>query len=42
LTTHDELLLKMLYDPRLRTGMSADEARPIIRILAREAMGQPL
>ncbi|MEP2715967.1 DUF2927 domain-containing protein [Pseudophaeobacter sp.] len=42
LTSHDEQLLKMLYDPRLRTGMSADEARPIIRILAREAMGQSL
>ena len=42
LTSHDEKLLKMLYDPRLRTGMSADEARPLLRILAREAMGQPL
>ncbi len=42
LTSHDEKLLKMLYDPRLRTGMSADEARPVLRILAREAMGQPL
>ncbi|MEP4036005.1 DUF2927 domain-containing protein [Pseudophaeobacter sp.] len=42
LTSHDELLLKMLYDPRLRTGMSAEEARPIIRILARDVMGQPL
>lgn len=42
LTSHDELLLKMLYDPRLRTGMSADEARPIIRILARDVMGQSL
>ncbi len=42
LTSHDELLLKMLYDPRLRTGMSAEEARPLIHILAREATGQPL
>jgi hypothetical protein len=42
LTSHDEKLLKMLYDPRLRIGISAAEARPIIEILAREAMGQPL
>lgn len=31
LTTHDELLLKILYDPRLRPGMTADEAMPIVR-----------
>ncbi|ABG31592.1 DUF2927 domain-containing protein [Roseobacter denitrificans] len=36
LTAHDELLLKMLYDPRLKTGMSAAEAAPITRIIARE------
>lgn len=36
LTRHDELLLRMLYDPRLRPGMTAEEARPIVRILARE------
>ena len=30
LTRHDELLLKILYDPRLRDGMSAEEARPVI------------
>ncbi|MGB3406790.1 MAG: DUF2927 domain-containing protein [Jannaschia sp.] len=34
LTRHDELLLRMLYDPRLRTGMSADEARPIVQQIA--------
>ncbi|EAQ02719.1 lipoprotein, putative [Pseudooceanicola batsensis HTCC2597] len=39
LTTHDEMLLKMLYDPRLSPGMSADEARPIVRDLARELVG---
>lgn len=39
LTNHDELLLKMLYDPRLRPGMSAAEAAPITRIIARELMG---
>ncbi|WP_409996795.1 DUF2927 domain-containing protein [Leisingera daeponensis] len=42
LTSFDEKLLQMLYDPRLTIGMSAEEARPIIRILAREAMGQEL
>jgi hypothetical protein len=38
LTTHDELLLEMLYDPRFRTGMSAAEAAPIARIIARELL----
>lgn len=42
LTGHDELLLKMLYDPRLRPGMSAKEAAPITRIIARELTGGPL
>ncbi len=42
LTEHDELLLKMLYDDRLRPGMSAREAAPITRIIAREVMGVPL
>lgn len=42
LTSHDELLLKMLYDPRLRPGMSADEAAPVTRIIARELLGGPL
>ena len=36
LTTHDELLLKMLYDPRLETGMSPAEAAPIARLIARD------
>lgn len=39
LTRHDELLLEMLYDPRLRAGMQADEARPILRQIAAEMMG---
>lgn len=42
LTNHDELLLKMLYDDRLSTGMSADKAAPITRIIARELTGGPL
>lgn len=40
LTTHDEMLLNMLYDKRLSAGMTVDEARPIIYILAREQTGR--
>jgi hypothetical protein len=36
LTTHDELLLRMLYDPRLQTGMDPSVAAPIARQIARE------
>ncbi len=39
LTTHDELLLRILYDPRLVPGMRADEALPIARVKAAELMG---
>lgn len=39
LTTHDELMLQMLYDPRLRPGMTETEARPILQVIARELMG---
>ena len=39
LTTHDELLLSILYDARLRPGMGADEARPIVRQIAEDLMG---
>jgi hypothetical protein len=39
LTSHDELLLRMLYDPRLRPGMMLDQARPIIVQMAEELMG---
>ncbi len=42
LTSHDEKLLQMLYDPRLQPGVSVDQARPVVRIIARELMGQPL
>lgn len=42
LTTHDELLLKMLYDKRLRIGINAAEAAPLTRIIARELTGGPL
>ncbi|WP_371168376.1 DUF2927 domain-containing protein [Aliiroseovarius sp. 2305UL8-7] len=39
LTTHDENLLRMLYDERLRPGMIADEARPIVKQIAVELTG---
>lgn len=39
LTRQDEMMLKMLYDPRLRPGMRLDEARPLIATLAAELMG---
>ncbi|HHI70684.1 MAG TPA: DUF2927 domain-containing protein, partial [Rhodobacteraceae bacterium] len=39
LTHHDELLLQMLYDKRLRPGMTVQEARPIIKQIAAELMG---
>jgi hypothetical protein len=39
LTRHDELLLKMLYDKRFKTGMSAAEAAPIARVIAKELLG---
>lgn len=42
LTNHDEALLRMLYDPRLRIGMTAETARPIVRIIARQELGQSL
>ena len=38
LTSHDELLLRMLYDPRLQTGMQPATAAPIARRIARELM----
>jgi Protein of unknown function (DUF2927) len=30
LTTHDEYLLRILYDPRLRSGMTPEEAMPVV------------
>lgn len=38
LTTHDELLLKMLYDDRLRSGMTLEQVAPIAKIIAAELM----
>ena len=42
LTTHDELLLKMLYDERLQPGMTAAVATPIARVIAAELIGGPV
>ncbi|MEP2640989.1 DUF2927 domain-containing protein [Roseobacter sp.] len=41
LTKHDELLLKMLYDSRLKTGMTAAQAAPIARVIAGELQSGP-
>lgn len=42
LTRHDELLLRMLYDPRLRPGMTEDEALPILHRIAAELLASPI
>ncbi len=39
LTRHDEMLLRMLYDPRLRPGMTLAQARPIFTRIAAELVG---
>ena len=40
LTTQDELMLQMLYDPRLTPGMTAAKAAPIARVIAKELMAK--
>ncbi len=40
LTLHDQILLRMLYDPRLRAGMNAAEVRPLLPQIARDAVGR--
>lgn len=42
LTSHDELLLRMLYDPRLKQSMSLEQASPIAYIIARELVDDDL
>ena len=39
LTPHDEILLRILYDRRLRPGMREAQARPIVSRIAAELMG---
>lgn len=41
LTSHDELLLRMLYDRRLSVGMTWPQAAPIVETIADELMGGP-
>jgi hypothetical protein len=42
LTNHDEMLLRMLYDPRLKPGMSLTQATPIIRTITTELLSGPV
>ena len=37
LTEHDAILLRMLYDPRLRPGMTAAEVRPLLPAIVGDA-----
>ncbi len=39
LTRHDELLLRMLYDRRLKPGMTAQIARPLLPKIASDLLG---
>jgi hypothetical protein len=39
LTTQDEYMLRMLYDPALQPGMTEAQARPIIETLAARLLG---
>ncbi len=39
LTRHDEMLLQILYDARLRPGMRAQDAMPIVEEIAEELAG---
>ena len=39
LTRQDALMLSILYDPRLRPGMTEPEARPIVKTIAYELLG---
>jgi DUF2927 family protein len=39
LTRHDELLLRMLYDRRLKIGMTPQDARPLLPKIASDVMG---
>ena len=36
MTRHDEDLLRILYDPRLKVGMTRDEAMPLVRQIVEE------
>lgn len=38
LTRHDEILLRMLYDPRLKPGMNRARAEPLLHDIAQDAL----
>lgn len=38
-TWHDLALLRLHYDPRLRPGMTAEQAAPVVRLIAAELVG---
>ncbi|HBN32435.1 MAG TPA: hypothetical protein DD416_14735, partial [Rhodobacteraceae bacterium] len=38
LTRQDELLLRMLYDKRLKPGMTPQAARPLLPIIANDVL----
>lgn len=40
LTTHDEMLLRILYDPRIKAGMDLTQARKVAAVVAAELTGQ--
>ncbi|MFK7943295.1 MAG: DUF2927 domain-containing protein [Paracoccaceae bacterium] len=42
MTEHDAMLLRALYDPRLRPGMSADEAMPTVRQVLSRVMSEQM
>jgi len=39
LTGMDEQMLRMLYDPRLKPGMTEEQARPLVQVIAAELIG---
>lgn len=41
LTRMDEMMLRILYDPRLHPGMTEAEARPVVMRIAQELVGGP-
>ena len=41
LTRHDELLLRILYDPRLEPGMDAEAAMPVVREIVTGLLAGP-
>ena len=40
LTKMDEYLMRILYDPRLKPGMTGDQGRPIVEVIAADLLGQ--